>query len=297
MHSHWSLLARRVGATALSVLIGAGALGAQTVVAHRGASAYLPEHTFAAWDRALELGADYIEQDLQITADGVLVVLHDGTLDRTARGPSGACTGPVRARSLAELRRCEVSTWKVDQLRAAGLDSLARVAAALAPQRIPTLEDVLERYGTDGRVRYYIETKNPEESPGMAAELVRVLRAHGLYPTSRDDRTVLVQSFSETSLRELATAAPELPLVQLGDAGVEEDPAGEAMARVAEYAIGWGPSHRLVTRERVATAQAAGLVVHPYTVNDESRMRELLDAGVDGMFTDLPGRLLELLGR
>jgi len=288
-------------------------LGAQTVVAHRGASAYLPEHTFAAWDRALELGADYIEQDLQMTADGVLVVLHDATLDRTARGPWTTCTGAVAERTLAQLRECEVSSWKVEQLRAAGLHDAADALAALPPQGIPTLEDVFDRYGVDGRVRYYIETKNPEESPGMETELLRLLRVHGLFPASRDERTVLVQSFSEASLRSLARAEPGLPLVQLGDAGLRTDPgpspdlgveaglrAGtvrKTMARIAEYAIGWGPSHRLVTRERVGAAHGLGLVVHPYTVNDPDRMLELLDLGVDGMFTDVPGVLLEVLGR
>jgi len=272
-------------------------LPAQTVIAHRGASAWLPEHTFAAWDRALELGADYIEQDLQMTSDGVLVVLHDATLDRTARGPSIDCSGPVQAKTLKQLRSCEVSSWKVEQLRDAGEAVRADAVAALPPQRIPTLAEVFDRYGTDGSVRYYIETKNPEEVPGMEAELVRLLRAHGLYPASRADRTILVQSFSSESLRALAATAPELPLVQLGDAGVEEVPAGDAMAAIADYAVGWGPAHRYVTRERVDAAHAAGLVVHPYTVNDAGRMEELLRVGADGMFTDLPGVLLDLLGR
>jgi len=290
-------LARRAALALLALLSLADPMAAQTVIAHRGASAYLPEHTFLAWDRAVELGADYIEQDLQMTADGVLVVLHDGTLDRTARGPAGDCAGPVIEKTLEQLRRCEVSSWKVEQLRERGELERAEALAAMPVQSIPTLEEVFERYGTDGSVRYYIETKNPEEAPGMEAELVRLLRKHGLYPASRDDRTVLVQSFSAASLQGLAGAAPELPLVQLGTAGVEDVPAGQAMAAVARYAVGWGPSHRAITSERVAEAHARGLVIHPYTVNDPARMRELLDLGVDGMFTDLPEVLLGLVGR
>jgi glycerophosphoryl diester phosphodiesterase len=271
---------------------------AQTVVAHRGASALLPEHTFAAWDRALEMGADYIEQDLQMTADGHLVVLHDGRLDRTARGPDADCAGRVIDRTLEQLRRCEVSTWKVEQLREAGLTAEAEAVAALPPQRIPTLAEVFERYGTDGSVRYYIETKNPEEAPGMEAALVALLRTFDLYPDGPEDRTVLIQSFSAASLRSLHASAPELPLVQLGDAGIGDaaDPSA-VLDRIAEYAVGWGPSHRWITPERVAAAHAAGLVVHPYTVNDADRMRELLAAGVDGMFTDVPDVLLGLLDR
>ncbi|MDT8368579.1 MAG: glycerophosphodiester phosphodiesterase family protein [Longimicrobiales bacterium] len=273
-------------------------LSAQTVIAHRGASAFLPEHTFVAWDRALEMGADYIELDLQMTSDGVLVVLHDETLDRTTWGPAGECTGRVIEMTAARLRRCEVSRWKVEALRSEGRLAEAEALAALPPQRIPTLEEVFARYGSDGRVRYYIETKTPDAAPGMEEELVRLLRAYGLDPASRHDRTVIVQSFSAESLRALAGLAPELPLVQLGEAGIEGGrDASEVMREIAEWAIGWGPPHRVVTPERVEAAHAAGLVVHPYTVNDPARMRELLTSGVDGLFTDRPEVLLELLGR
>ena len=81
------------------------------VIAHRGASWDAPEHTFAAWDLALEQGADWLEFDLQRTADSVLVVFHDDSLDRVARGPAEDCTGPVAAHTLAQLRRCDVGRW------------------------------------------------------------------------------------------------------------------------------------------------------------------------------------------
>lgn len=297
-----ALLAASVAALALVSM----ELSAQTVIAHRGASAYLPEHTFAAWDRAVELGADYIEQDLQMTSDGVLVVLHDGTLDRTARGPVDDCTGPVSEKTLAQLRRCEISSWKVEALRSAGEERRAAELEALPPGRIPTLQEVFDRYGSDGAVRYYIEIKSPEDAPGMEVELLRVLRESGLDRGAWSDRTVIVQSFSAASLRLLSEIAPDLPLVQLGDAGLDDaqnvvgsgdGSATEAMRRIAEYAVGWGPSHRLLTPERLAAAHRENLVVHPYTVNDPDRMLELLGMGVDGMFTDVPGQLLALLGR
>src|SRR6185436_18987798 len=75
-------------------------------IAHRGASGHAPEHTFAAYDRAVKMDADYIEQDLQMTADGVLVVLHDETLDRTTD-----CTGPVKSKTLAEIKQCDAGSW------------------------------------------------------------------------------------------------------------------------------------------------------------------------------------------
>ncbi len=73
-------------------------------IGHRGASGYAPEHTFPSYDLALRLGADYIEQDLQLTKDGVLVILHDETLDRTARGPKENCTGEVSSKTLAQIK-------------------------------------------------------------------------------------------------------------------------------------------------------------------------------------------------
>ena len=80
-------------------------------VGHRGASGYAPEHTIASYDLALTLGADYIEQDLQLTKDGVLVALHDPTLNRTARGLSENCAGLVIEKTLAQIKTCDVGTW------------------------------------------------------------------------------------------------------------------------------------------------------------------------------------------
>src|ERR671916_500502 len=109
-------------------------------IGHRGASGYAPEHTFAAYDLALKLGADYIEQDLQMTKDGVLVVLHDDTLDRTATGPARNCTGLVIEKTLAQLKTCEVGRWFN---RAYPLYARPEYAG----MRIPTLEEVFQRYG------------------------------------------------------------------------------------------------------------------------------------------------------
>ena len=107
-------------------------------VGHRGASGLAPEHTIASYDLALKLGADYIEQDLQMTSDGVLVVLHDQTLDRTARGPAANCQGPVAMKTLAQVKTCDVGSWFNE-----AHPELAR--KAYVRQRVPTLEEVLNR--------------------------------------------------------------------------------------------------------------------------------------------------------
>ena len=240
-------------------------------IAHRGASGHAPEHTFPAYDLALKMGADYIEQDLQMTRDGTLVVLHADTLDRTARGPASDCTGTVRSKTLAQLRRCEVGSW---------FDK--RFAGA----RIPTLDEVFRRYGR--KARYYIETKSPEQAPGMEEALLALLDQHGL----RD--RVILQSFSPASLIKLHDLAPELPLVQLLPGG------GAVVAKlplVRQYAIGIGPTKDDVTPELVADAHANGLVVHPYTVNEAAELASLVKMGVDGAFTNFPDRFAKVLRR
>lgn len=250
-----------------------------TVIAHRGASGYAPEHTLSAYELALDMGADYIEQDLQMTRDGVLVVLHDATLDRTARGPAQYCTGLVSERSHAEVMNCEVSSWR----------------DGTAAERIPTLDEVLTRYGQT--TRYYIETKQPEQAPGMEEALLEVLARHDLLPDSPNDHTVLVQSFSPESLKKIHGLRPELPLIQLMGGGQFSGDIDQALRDVATYAVGIGPTQRLVTPELMTAATRYGLLVHPYTVNEEADMLRLVALGVHGMFTNYPDRLLRIRSR
>lgn len=248
------------------------------VVAHRGASAYAPEHTFAAWDLAVEQGADYLEQDLQLTADGELVVLHDDTLDRTARGPAESCTGLVADKTLDQLRACEVGSW-FNEAKPEVADP------AFADQRIPTIDEVFERYGSD--VRYYIEIKAPDASPGMERALLDALDRAGLGEPEARSRQVLVQSFSAESLRRLHELRPELPLVQLLPAsGTPIDPT--TLDGIAEYAVAIGPAFANVDQALVEAAHERCLEVHPYTVDEPSAMAALLDLAVDGMFTNVP---------
>jgi len=254
------------------------------VIAHRGFSAAAPEHTFAAWDLALEAGADYIEQDLQMTADGVLVVMHDDTLDRTARGER--CTGPVSGRTLADLASCEVGSWFNETYP-------DRAREAYVGLRIPAFRDVLERYV--GRARFYVETKNPDVAPGMEAALIALLREFGLLGARPGPPVVIVQSFSAESLMAVARLEREVPRVQLLPGDYSAERTITLLPRIAEYARGIGPAHRNVTAELVQAAGAAGLWVHPYTVNEQALMQRLLALGTDGMFTDRPDLLRELL--
>lgn len=253
---------------------------AMLVIAHRGASGYAPEHTFAAYDRALALGCDYLEQDLQMTSDGVLVCMHDDTLDRTVTG----ATGPVSAHTLSEIQHLDAGSW-FNRAFPAGADP------AFAEERVPTLDAVFARYRE--RAAFYIETKQPESAPGMERELLRLLDEHGLTDAARSEGRVLIQSFSGASLRLIHALDPALPLIQLLPAGTALRDAH--MREIAGYAIGVGPLFRDVDARFVASARTAGLVVHPYTVNKASDMARLIALGVDGMFTNYADRLIDLL--
>jgi glycerophosphoryl diester phosphodiesterase len=268
--------------TAVALLLIATTTHAQVLaIGHRGASGYAPEHTFASYDRALELKADYIEQDLQMTKDGVLVAMHDPTLDRTARGDAANCKGLVIEKTLAQIKTCDMGKWFND-----AYPQYAR--AEYAGLRVPTLEEVFQRYGR--RANYYIETKNPEDAPGMEEKLLELLARHSLRGESVRPNQVLIQSFSDASLKKIHALDAKLPLVQLiGGGGSSTIRA--SLDAVRQYAMGIGPAKGSVDSALVAAAHARCLVVHPYTVNDSSEMASLIAMGVDGMFTNFLDRL------
>jgi glycerophosphoryl diester phosphodiesterase len=253
-------------------------------IGHRGASAYAPEHTFAAYDLALAQGADYIEIDLQMTADGVLVALHDKTLNRTADAPEGVpeqyCRGLVSKKTLEQIKMCDAGSW---------------FSPEYADQQIPTLEEIFLEYGTS--VNYYIETKNPDAAPGMEEELVRLLGEYGLLPDPNEPANwqVLIQSFSAESLMKIHELNEFLPLIQLYWAGTSKSIQRD-LAAVSEYAVGIGPYKQDVDAALVEAAHEHCLAVHPYTVNTEEEMEALIALGVDGMFTNDPALLERVLG-
>lgn len=255
------------------------------VIAHRGASAYAPEHTNAAYTLAIDQGADYIEQDVQLTKDGQLVVLHDPSLDRTARGPADRCTGFVSEKTAADLDACDVGSWFNEAHPDLAQPRFAR-------QRILRLADVLDDYGGD--IRYYIEVKAPDDQPGMVDELLAVLDEADLDTSDPDLPPVVIQSFSAESLRAIHEQRPDLPLVQLIRQG-EDLPDGAGLDEIATYAVAIGPPKEAATRALVDAAVERCLDVHPYTVDETSEMGTMLDAGVGGMFTDAPDQLVGLL--
>jgi len=255
-------------------------------IGHRGASGYAPEHTIASYDLALELGADYIEQDLQLTSDGVLVVLHDTTLDRTARGDAANCTGLVSEKTLAQIKTCDVGTWFNDAFPAYARPEYVGL-------QIPTLEEVFQRYGR--RVSYYIETKAPDQADMMEERLLALLDQYRLRRRARRWR-VFIQSFSAASLQKIHALDPKLPLIQLVLTLGTSPALEQNLDAIAAYAVGVGSIYSTITAQTVAAAHDRCLALHPWTVNDTSAMSSLVTLGVDGMFTNFPDQLDSVLG-
>ena len=258
--------------------------GNVTIIGHRGASGHAPEHTWASYDAARRMGAHYIEQDLQRTADRVLIILHDETMDRTLRGD--ACKGAVNSVAWRTLRRCDAGTWFNERFT----DKARRDFQGEHPI---SLAELFARYRDS--VRYYIETKKPEEAPGMERELLDAMQAAGFGAYEAREWRIVIQSFSGASLRTVRALDKQWPLVQLMERLPAESNVSAMLDTIATYANGVGPNRLDVDSAFVAAAHARCLVVHPYTVNGEEDMKKLAHAGVDGMFTDYPDRLRAVL--
>jgi glycerophosphoryl diester phosphodiesterase len=251
------------------------------VIAHRGGAGLRPEETLEAFDHAARLGADILDLDARATADGVIVCLHDATVDRTTDG-----SGPVAALTLAELRRLDAGyRWTQD-----GGKTFSYRGKGL---QVPTLEEVLKRHA---RLRMVIEMK--VRTPDFAQSLCSLVRDAGMA------QRVLVASFDHATLDAFRQACPEVATsMSLRDAQVFW-----LLARLRLAAASSPDAVALQVPERFAgvevlapflieAARSRNLRVHAWTINDEEAMRRLIALGVDGIMTDRPDQLLALRGR
>lgn len=317
----WKFLAVAVAAWcgAGPLPAGAGAPARPIVIAHRGASGYLPEHTLEAYTLAHAQGADFIEPDLVMTRDGALICHHDIHLEATT---DVAARFPGRARadgrwyaadfSLAEVKRLAVH----ERVRADGRPVFpGRFRVDSKGFQVPTLVEAIElllelNRATGREVGLYPETKDPafhaREGLSLEAPLLATLAAYGYTgPSAR----VFIQSFDPRSLKTLRFGlGTQLPLVQLIGGGPDFDPlvTGEGLEAIAAYASAIGPAKtRIETapgrsvdgNALVERAHAVGLAVHPYTFRAddlgagdpdlETELRRfIVTYGVDGFFTD-----------
>src|SRR4028118_1206687 len=195
-----------------------------------------------------------------MTKDGVLVALHDDTLDRTATAPEGVpeeyCTGPVIEKTLEQIKMCDVGSWFNETYPEYASDEYVGL-------QIPTLEEIFQRYGKS--VNYYIETKNPEAAPGMEEELLRLMDEYGLTKPAAKRSQVLIQSFSAESLLKIHALEPSLPLIQLYSSTETSESIQASLAEVSTYAVGIGPSKTDVDAALAEAADALWLDVQRHT--------------------------------
>ena len=253
------------------------------VVAHRGSSAAKAEHTLGAYVMALEEGADALECDVRLTADGHLVCVHDRALRRTAQQRR-----LVSSMELAELEHLDVASWKRPW---ADLDDEAP-DVDLELDTVLTLRRLLQTVADYSRpVELAIETKHPTRYAGLVERrLVEVLDGFGW---AEADSPVRVMSFSWVALRRIRRQAPSLRLVYL-----MESPLSWASSRpFAEPDWIAGPGIELLQKhpDLIRRIRKGGAEVHVWTVNTEADLELCLEHGVSAVITDRPAMMLEHL--
>jgi glycerophosphoryl diester phosphodiesterase len=278
---------------------------AMQLVAHRGASAYAPEHTLEAYTLAMTQGADFVEQDLAVTKDGVLVCIHDLTLERTTNveevfpdrfvedreGRTAPAAAPARHWlvndfTLAEIKRLDAGSW---------------FGAKFAGARVPTFQEAIDL--VRGKAGLYPELKDPAFYGGRGispdALLAAALETNRLVGDAKTP--VIIQSFDETTLKQLARTLPKVPRVFLVDPlSAARLDSVDKLREIATWATGVAPNKLLIEKrpELVRWAHGAGLTVTPWTfrssntgsyasVRDEMT-KFLYEYGVDALFTDNP---------
>lgn len=259
------------------------------VVAHRGASHEIAEHTLGAYVRALDVGAEALECDVRLTADGHLVCVHDRTLRRTAQ-----TRGVVSTMELAELSELDFAKWKnpwVD-LDDEAPDRDERLDRVLTLRTLlETVRDYSTRTGR--RVELAIETKHPTRYGGLVEKrLVELLAEFGW---TGPDAPVRVMSFSYTALQRVERLAPDLRLVQL----IERARNWPMLSRVIgpHWIVGPGIEELRDHRKLGPRIVKAGHDLHVWTVNTEADLDLCLRLGVKAVISDRPAYMLELLAR
>jgi glycerophosphoryl diester phosphodiesterase len=274
--------------------------GRKQLVAHRGSSAYAPEHTLEAYRLALDQGADYVEQDLAVTKDGVLVCIHDLTLNRTTDVETVFPDRFVEDRTgSTPVRRWLVADFTLAEIKR--LDAGSWFAEKFAGARIPTFQEAIDL--VRGKAGLYPELKDPafyrQRAVSPETLLASALQKNELIGNTRTP--VIVQSFDQTTLKLLAKALPTVPRVWLVEPEwADQVDSLEEFRAIAEWATGLGPNKAIIAArpEIVKWAHGAGLTVTPWTFRSSSTgafpsvrdemAKFLYDYGVDALFTDNP---------
>ncbi|WPB93903.1 glycerophosphodiester phosphodiesterase [Streptomyces malaysiensis] len=250
-------------------------------VAHRGASAYAPENTLAAVDAADDLGIDWVENDVQRTKDGELIVMHDTTLSRTTDVEQ---VFPDRA-------PWNISDFTLDEIEK--LDAGGWFGPEFQGETVPTLDEYMDRV-SDNHQKLLLELKAPELYPGIERQTLRELRREG-WLDHRHKRRLIVQSFSADSVRSVHRLRPDIKTGFLGTPAVADLP------DYAEFSDQINPSYKTIDAGYVAAVRAVDgahgkpLEVYTWTVNDGPAAVSVAGMGVDGIITNKPDVIRDAL--
>ncbi len=236
-------------------------------LAHRGASAYAPQNTLAAFQLAEKMGADGIELDVHLTADGTLVVIHDFTVDDTTDG-----SGRVEDMTLAELKRLDAGAWF--DVRYAG-------------QQVPTLDEVVDRVGDEMVLNIELKTV-AWRGQRLERAVVDFVRARGI------GKRVILSSFNPLAMRRVRQLAPDLATGIIYSPSLPL-PLRRAWLRPMVHPVALHPHHSQVDARYVAWAHARGYRVHTWTVDDPAEMRRLINLEVDAIITNRPNVLRDVM--
>lgn len=243
---------------------------AMKIIAHRGGAKLAPENTLAAIRQAIALGVDMIEIDVILSKDGEIIVIHDDKIDRTTNGE-----GVVKEMTLEEIRQYDAGSWFDDRF---------------AGEKVPTLEETFE--AIDGRTVLLIEIKDgDEEYPGLEKKVVDAIHKY------EANDWVIVQSFNENSVLRTKAMDPTLITYYLMGRNFlefyEEMPAEPISLPYNGIAV----HHSGIDAEKTKKIHEAGYKLLVWTVNEDEDIQNMISAGVDGIITDRPDRLGELLGQ
>lgn len=245
------------------------------VVAHRGASAYAPENTFAAIDKAADMGFRWVENDVQRTKDGELVIVHDDTLTRTTNVEQvfpGRAPWKVKDFTAAEIARLDAGSW---------------FSPKYAGQRVPTLKQYMNRVSRNHQSLVF-EFKKPELYPGIEKQGLAVLRKTGWLDKHHVKSKLVIQSFSADSVKEVHKLRPDIKTGFLGTPAVADLP------KYAKFADQINSTYGSISREYVAAIHATKgphrkrLEIFTWTVNDAATARKVADFRVNGIITNTP---------
>ena len=279
-----------------------GADAPKSLIAHRGASGYAPEHTFASYDLAIAQKADFVEPDLAVSKDGVLICLHDDTLERTTnvsevfperfsrdvKGRNGEKRWVANDFTLAEIKKLDAGRWR---------------DATFAGAQVPTWDEMLARVQAHPGVGVYPELKSPPLYTGRGIDMTTIfvdsVKKHGLDKADSLRKTpVIIQSFDRPTIKRMSIELPTVPRVFL--TSEDTDLSDERLKDLATFATGIAPEKGLIAGhpDMVKRAHALGLTVTAWTFRADEKtsypsVRDemsqfLYTFGIDALFTNNP---------